>query len=259
MRRRKSSSKTVDSSEQELDYLTYDYLAKIILLGPSGAGKSCLLHRFTRGEFRPATSHTVGVEFTSRLLKISDSRSGPRGANRSMVKRMKLQLWDTAGQERFRSITRSYYRGSAGVLLVADSSDQASLPPLEEFLVDVKNLTNSTVSIVLAVNKTDLLSSAQPNYSSPYSVIQPNQPITYAQLESFSSRHPDIPVIQTSAQSGLNVEDAFIRLASMILTKIELGSLDPEDSGSGVQYGDRPKWDGRSVSIMSSKGSLCSC
>ena len=33
-------------------------------------------------------------------------------------KNIKLQIWDTAGQESFRSITRSYYRGAAGALLV---------------------------------------------------------------------------------------------------------------------------------------------
>jgi Ras-related protein Rab-2A len=33
-----------------------------------------------------------------------------------------LQVWDTAGQESYRSITRSYYKGSIGALLVFDVS-----------------------------------------------------------------------------------------------------------------------------------------
>ena len=34
--------------------------------------------------------------------------------------------WDTAGTESFRSITRSYYRGAAGCLLVYDVTSRAS-------------------------------------------------------------------------------------------------------------------------------------
>lgn len=51
--------------------------------------------------------HTIGVEFHARTLRIAD-------------KTLKLQIWDTAGQERFRSVTRSYYRGAAAVILVYD-------------------------------------------------------------------------------------------------------------------------------------------
>ncbi len=51
------------------------------------------------------SAHTIGVEFGSKLVSVGG-------------KQVKLQIWDTAGQERFRSVTRSYYRGAAGALLV---------------------------------------------------------------------------------------------------------------------------------------------
>ena len=60
-----------------------------------------------------------GVEFGARMINIDG-------------KQIKLQIWDTAGQESFRSITRSYYRGAAGALLVYDitrySNSQIRLP-----------------------------------------------------------------------------------------------------------------------------------
>ena len=55
------------------------------------------------------SNHTIGVEFGSKVVNLSS-------------KSVKLQVWDTAGQERFRSVTRSYYRGAAGALLVYDIS-----------------------------------------------------------------------------------------------------------------------------------------
>lgn len=77
------------------------------LIPCAGVGKSCLLLQFTDKRFQPVHDLTIGVEFGARMIRIDD-------------KQVKLQIWDTAGQESFRSITRSYYRGAAGALLVYD-------------------------------------------------------------------------------------------------------------------------------------------
>ena len=44
--------------------------------------------------------------------------------------------------------------------------------------------------------------------------------------------------MEVSALSGEGVDEVFGRLARMILTKIELGEIDPDDPMSGIQYGD---------------------
>uniref|UniRef100_A0A8C5IHU1 RAB42, member RAS oncogene family n=1 Tax=Junco hyemalis TaxID=40217 RepID=A0A8C5IHU1_JUNHY len=92
----------------------------------AAVGKSSLLHCFTRG---PAggpggaamPGPTVGVEFYSRTIPMP-----PTG-------KAKLQLWDTAGQEQFRSITKSFYRSAAGVLLVFDLTNRASFDHVPEW------------------------------------------------------------------------------------------------------------------------------
>jgi hypothetical protein len=53
----------------------------------------------------------------------------------------------------------------------------------------------------------------------------------------------NIPVcVETSAYTGENVDEVFNRLARVILTKIELGEVDPDDPQSGIQYGDSGAW-----------------
>jgi len=44
--------------------------------------------------------------------------------------------------------------------------------------------------------------------------------------------------MEVSALTGDNVDEVFTRLAGMILTKIELGEINPDDPQSGIQYGD---------------------
>lgn len=67
----------------------------------------------------------------------------------------------------------------------------------------------------------------------------------------------DIPVsVEVSALSGDNVDEVFHRLARMILTKIELGEIDPDDPQSGIQYGDSGNWGGGASDGASIKSGL---
>ncbi|KAI5810580.1 ras family-domain-containing protein [Pyronema omphalodes] len=247
-----SSSHSGPEPEQELGSM-YDYLAKIILLGPSGCGKSCLLHRFVRSEWRILSSQTIGVEFSSKIIKVGT------GARR---KRVKLQLWDTAGQERFRSVTRSYYRGAAGALLIYDITSHPSFTSLPTFLADARALASPNLTLVLVGNKCDLSVAPKPPPPSSASsslgtslddfdntarawdeeiIDDPPEPARAvpAQEAARWASLSGIPVsMETSALSGENVDEVFARIARMIVTKIELGEVDPDDPASGIQYGD---------------------
>ena len=73
--------------------------------------------------------HTIGVEFGTRIIEVSGQK-------------IKLQIWDTAGQERFRAVTRSYYRGAAGALMVYDVTRRSTYNHLSSWLTDARNLPN---------------------------------------------------------------------------------------------------------------------
>ena len=84
--------------------------------------------------------HTIGVEFGTRIVEVASQK-------------IKLQIWDTAGQERFRAVTRSYYRGAAGALMVYDITRRSTYNHLSSWLTDARNLTNpNTVCIYFFVD-----------------------------------------------------------------------------------------------------------
>ncbi|KAE8372567.1 P-loop containing nucleoside triphosphate hydrolase protein [Aspergillus bertholletiae] len=265
-----SSTSSLPEGNQELESM-YDYLAKVILLGPSGAGKSCVLHRFVKNEWRVLSSQTIGVEFSSRIVKLG---VGPRR------RRIKLQLWDTAGTERFRSVSRSYYRGAAGAILIYDVASHTSFASLPTFLMDARALASPSLTVLLAGNKMDLTSDVTLNCDTTEDTTRPpptpsstsskqstfvfssgsgsvrstshlsagtRMTATYApngrdvcfEESSQWAANSNIPVaVEVSALTGEGVEELFHRLARIILTKIELGEIDPDDPQSGIQYGD---------------------
>lgn len=228
------------------------------------------------------SSQTLGVGFASKIVKIGT------GAGR---KRIKLQLWDTAGTERFRSVSRSYYRGAAGAILVYDLSSRASFLGLPTFLNDARALASPNLAVLLAGNKLDLTldaaesrpatdtttfmssSIASRQSTAPSAASDPggtrrregssshspnplnagmHQTVTLATDEGRQVSQKEaarwasglsIPVsMEVSAYTGDGVEELFARLARIILTKIELGEINPDDPLSGIQYGDSGGW-----------------
>lgn len=80
----------------------------------------------------------LGVEFASTLMRLPSiapsSTSYPAGSGGQASgiqipasKTLKVQCWDSAGQERFRSVSRQYYRGACGAVVVFDIT--SSVPP----------------------------------------------------------------------------------------------------------------------------------
>ncbi|XP_033250553.1 ras-related protein Rab-4B-like [Drosophila miranda] len=187
---------------------TYDYLFKFLIIGSAGSGKSCLLHQFIVSKFKDDSSHTIGVEFGSRIVNVGG-------------KSVKLQIWDTAGQERFRSVTRSYYRGAAGALLVYDATSRDSFNALTNWLNDARTLASPNIVILLVGNKKDLEEARDVTFLEASTIAQENELI----------------FLETSAKTGENVEEAFLKCSKTILAKVETGELDPERIGSGIQYG----------------------
>ena len=70
---------------------------------------------------------------------------------------VKLEIWDTAGQETFLSITRSYYRGADGALLVFDISRRETFDNLNRWYDEAtQNSQNPNLRIMVVGMKADV-------------------------------------------------------------------------------------------------------
>jgi Ras-related protein Rab-1A len=200
----------------------YDHLFKLVLIGDTGVGKSCLLLRceWRAAAPRPARAHTplsyrhrrrrrrrrrlaravaddaftesfistIGVDFRFRTVKIGD-------------KTVKLQIWDTAGQERFRTITSAYYRGADGIIMVYDVTARESFNHVKEWLVEVDKYASADTCKLLIGNKSDR-SDRQVSEQDGLSL----------------ARELGMPFLETSARTAENVEAAFVRMATQLIT-----------------------------------------
>jgi len=188
--------------------MAYAYLFKFIAIGDTGVGKSCLLLQFTDKRFNPEHDLTIGVEFGTQTVSISNET-------------VKLQIWDTAGQETFRSITRSYYRNTAGALLVYDITRRETFMHVSQWLTDAKTHGSSDMTVMLVGNKCDLEHLRQVSTEEGQKFAQEN----------------GLLFIETSAKTAKNVEEAFTKPASRIYQRLKDGEIDPGDQSSGVQIG----------------------
>ncbi|KAI5124366.1 hypothetical protein M0805_008970 [Coniferiporia weirii] len=181
----------------------WDYVLKFIICGDAAVGKSSLLVRLTDQRFLANPDPTLGVEFGSKLIPIPEED-----------KTVKLQCWDTAGTESFRSITRSYYRGAAGCLLVYDVTSRTSFNNIRTWLADVREHADPNLTCILVGNKVDLCESGIHERG-----------VTTEEGEAWAKEN-GLLFVEASAKSGQNVELAFFTASRDILDKVKRGVFD---------------------------------
>lgn len=185
---------------------------KLVLLGRKNVGKTCLVERYLRGTWKEDMSMTIGAAFAAKKVNLSDEES------------ISLGIWDTAGEEKFESISRIYYRGAMAAIVCYDLTDKVSWKKVQ-FWVDELLSNEPECSIFIVGTKYDLIDEKTP------------RAVKEQEVKEFAEKI-NAEVFDTSAKTGVNVEELFNRIARVLYDKKRTGGFrNSETSASTIQPG----------------------
>jgi small GTP-binding protein len=183
----------------------YNYLFKFILIGDMACGKSSICGQFVSGTFNYDMQSTIGVDFSSKTVNACGYK-------------IKLQIWDLAGNKKFEPIVNSYYKNTAGVIIVYDITSRESFNNLTQWIKNTENLCNDGAVITLVGNKNDLISQRKVTFEEGFEFAKKNNCLFF----------------ETSARNGTGINDIFEKTAELVHLKL-LNDIVRPDGTIGIK------------------------
>jgi len=172
----------------------FDLQIKLLMIGDSAVGKTSLLLRYANDTFSSTFITTIGIDFKIKTIDLDG-------------KRVKLQIWDTAGQEQFRTITRSYFRGAQGIVLVYDITDRGTFNSVRSWMSQIADHADAQVNRVLIGNKCDHETARQ---------------VSTEEGNRLADEY-GVKFFETSAKNDINVSECFTTIAREAKSRIPQG------------------------------------
>ena len=169
----------------------FDLQIKLLMIGDSAVGKTSLLLRYANDTFSSTFITTIGIDFKIKTVDLDN-------------RRVKLQIWDTAGQEQFRTITRSYFRGAQGIVLVYDITDRGTFNSVRSWMAQIADHADAQVNRVLVANKSD---------------NEAERRVSSAEGAALAAEY-EVKFLETSAKHDMNVSETFTAIAREVVARI---------------------------------------
>ena len=163
----------------------------IIMVGDTSVGKSTLMKKFVSGQFSDSLAPTLGIELYKKEITIDE-------------KQYLYRIWDTCGQERFRSLSKTYFRNSDGIMLLFDLNSSNSFENLNSWFFSIKECGCEDIPLILVGTKCDLYCNvseeAITNFVEQNKVIQ--------------------KYFKCSAKDNIGIDEPFIELGKLVIKLI---------------------------------------
>ncbi len=165
---------------------------KVIVCGDPEVGKTSIILRFTNKAFKRTYIPTIGVNISEKQVFLE-----------AINTRIEFIIWDIAGRGKFQRMRTHFYQGADGLLLVFDLTRLSTFKNVASWYQDVKASLHVDLMGFVLGNKSDLIDQRKVN----------------AEESAILAQELKMDYIETSALSGENVDNAFYRLAAVLIAQ----------------------------------------
>ena len=165
-----------------------EVILKFLILGDITVGKTTLLLKYIDNFTPEIYISTLGVDYKTKNIVFNGIK-------------VSLQIWDTAGQERYKVITKSFVKGTDGIIFMYDITQKESFINIKKWIEETEGENPGEVKKIIVGNKMDK---------------EEDRQVTDEMKEKLS-KEVDIDLIEVSAKKGIDVDKVFDILVEKIL------------------------------------------
>lgn len=165
-----------------------EVILKFLILGDITVGKTTLLLKYIDNFTPEIYISTLGVDYKTKNIVFNGIK-------------VSLQIWDTAGQERYKVITKSFVKGTDGIIFMYDITQKESFINIKKWIEETEGENPGEVKKIIVGNKIDK---------------EEDRQVTDEMKEKLS-KEVDIDLIEVSAKKGIDVDKVFDILVEKIL------------------------------------------
>ncbi|NVM03658.1 MAG: GTP-binding protein [Candidatus Helarchaeota archaeon] len=170
--------------------MEHEFRFKLVLFGNVAVGKTSIVDRYINDKFEDEYISTLGYNVFEKDIDVGGTS-------------VAFMIFDIGGQEQFEDLRKKYASGAKAALLVFDVTNRESFENIRTWYKDLENFSDNA-TFILVGNKVDLEGKRQ---------------VQVKEGADLANEINAVGFFETSAKTSEGIDDAFYRLAQILLKK----------------------------------------